>query len=145
MTDFPSSTFDSTKKSTLQRQWDANFYLFEPIAKVSVFLVAGTIAQIAKSQLSYPFFSIAGSMAIGHLAVKIYRRYNEPIVRRLEVGVLDFQKKFPYLQIISFVFIVLIGLVSPPAACCAGVLFGAYAGIQIAASECVRNQQNKSL
>jgi hypothetical protein len=116
------------------------FPLYQTLSTTSPFLAAGVISLLFQSCLAWPFFTIAGAMATATLALNIYSKYDYQAVRLFKEKALDFQQQYPRLQIITFLFILAVSLVSLTLSCILALLFGAYAGVLIDADQCKRNQ-----
>lgn len=129
---YPYAPPSSTAKSHFSSI--ATHPLVESIAKVSAFAIAAIIAlAIGWTSLAIPLFVVAGTMLAAQLAVKICNHYNVKSIYKIQLGALNFQRRHPYVQIIIFVFAMIMAPLSVVFASLLAATFGTFAGLVVGA------------
>lgn len=129
---YPYAPPSSTAKSHFSSI--ASHPLVESIAKVSAFAIVAFIAlAIGWTSIAIPLFVIAGTMLAAQLAVKICNHYNVKKIYQIQLGALEFQQRHPYVQIIIFVFAMVIAPFSVVFASLLAAAFGIFAGLVVGA------------
>jgi len=112
--------------------------LLESIAKVSAFAIAAIVALVCGLSFSTPLFVIAATMLATQLAVKTCNYYNVAKIYELQEASLRFQRKYPYLQAITLIFVLAVAPLSVVVSSLTAAAFGIFSGIVVGADHCRR-------
>lgn len=92
-------------------------------------LVIGVVLSIFASPLAVPFFCLAGGTTVSRLVVKVVDHYNITALRGIKRYACQVQKKYPYLQAVTFLFAVFVSGIPGIAGGIIGGIIGCKVGL----------------
>lgn len=104
-------------------------YFPEDLLRNSAFIVAAVAAAIFSSSLAYVFAITASLQFLSMSLLTICLEYDEDATNQFQLKVLNFQKSYPWLQIVAFLVTVAVFFVFPLASGILGGLLGLYTGL----------------
>lgn len=104
---------------------------YGPITQGVGVCIVGIIASVAVPLFAVPLFSVAGSLTITGLVMKISDHYHIEIIDQLKLKATCIQIKHPKLQAITLVFFLFVTPFIPKVGCIIGVGVGVCTGLLI--------------
>lgn len=128
--DAPDPDLEHAEPSVAWQRFQAvTGFLYEVVAKIAIFVLLGCAALFIYPSIAASFFAFSGAVILARLVVKILNEYDNPRFNQMKDGILDFNANYPYLQVIVFLFAVLVSLLSPIAGAIIAGIDGVFGGV----------------
>lgn len=98
-------------------------------ARNSVFFVASLISYLCQSILAITLVAAGTAQVLTVAALKIYQHFDLSGAIRFQKKLMEFEKRFPWLQIAGFIATIVVGLFYFPVGCAIGIVVGIYVGL----------------
>ena len=109
--------------------------------EASGFLGVAAISHIFTSRLAAPLFGISIGLIIAKITLTIFNLKESHCTPYIIKRICKLNRQYPKIQIIAFVFILALSLITPFTAMCAGSVLGYYAGLILNVEKCKLTQK----
>jgi len=137
--------FVSKSSATQSKIWKnlkkAAELFYETPALAGGLVITGLALSILFPAIAPPFFATATSLVLTRLAVKILAGYNLGFIEYLKKKAYEIHAKYPKVQMIVFIFALVISGISPIASCITAIALGIFSGIIMGIEHCQRLQK----
>lgn len=127
----PATSATPYVKETSSEQLGPSFFDYLDAIPVEAlgFLSAAAVARLFFQKLSSPLFGIGIGLLTTKLVLKAYESYDSTLLYNLTKEVHKLNRKYPKLQLITFIFTLIISLLSPMIGFLAGTALGAFSAV----------------